>query len=86
MLSWLTIESSPEQIARAVSHMQFADLQRKESKNPSNPREYFFRKGVIGSGEDELKCATVNTIRERAASTLESLDWLRVLSSELATR
>ncbi len=86
MLSWLAIESSPEQIARAVSHMQFSNLRKKESKNPANPNEYFFRKGVVGSGEDELKPPTIETIRERAASTLESLDWLRVLSSELATR
>ena len=86
ILSWLNIPSTSSTTATAVKHMEFANLRKKESQNPSNPNEYFFRKGVVGSGESELEESTLLTIRERSAPLRESLDWLRVLSTELAAR
>lgn len=73
MLDWLGISATSDAVVSAVEHMQFSNLRQKEARNPANPTEYFFRKGVAGSGAAELSLEVVKEIRDRSEALLSSL-------------
>jgi hypothetical protein len=60
---WFAIEAKDDMVQAAVDHMAFKNLHAKEAENPVNKDEFFFRKGVQGSGQNELKPSTLQAIR-----------------------
>lgn len=54
LMNWLEIEVTDEILHQAISNMDFKKLQTRESQNPINSKEFFFRKGKIGSGKQEV--------------------------------
>lgn len=82
MLTWLEVASTPSNISAAVEHMRFANLRKKESRNPSNINEFFFRKGVAGSGTNEIAKPTLEAIRERSAPVIAETARLQLTDGE----
>lgn len=60
-------------IKNAVSHMEFDNLRNREARNPVNNSEFFFRKGISGSGPGELSLEIVNIIRHQSHYLYEEI-------------
>ena len=70
MLRWLEIDHTDANIRRAVSNMQFGKLRALEETRRKDAEEYFFRKGLQGSGAWELSSESVRRIRDAAAAVV----------------
>jgi hypothetical protein len=75
LLHWLGVQHDIQMVRRAVSNMQFANLQELEiqtnkTRNRTNGNALFFRRGRTGSGRSELQESTLREIHERTASLL----------------
>ena len=86
VLSWLGIEPEAGMIERAVQNMQFSNLQAQEAQKPANPDEFFFRRGIKGSGELELQRSTLRRIRRQAAGLTRQADSLIAAQNVAAAR
>lgn len=83
VLRWLGVEHDDQMVQRAVSNMQFNNLQAMEkngSRNghTANEKRRFFRRGGPGSGRAELQESTVQEIRERTAPLMAEADARRM--------
>jgi hypothetical protein len=76
LLHWLGMEHDGQMVQRAITNMQFKNLQAMEAQESKARRRadgqtLFFRRGYPGSGEAELQPATLQEIRERTAPLME---------------
>jgi len=70
MFSWLNIPVEDAMLQRAISNMSFNNLRANEEKNPIHKEEFFFRKGMSGSGRQELQASTLDTIITKTSELL----------------
>jgi hypothetical protein len=75
-LRWLGVPHEDQTVRRAVSNMEFSNLQASERKakqdgDPVGDHQPFFRRGGVGAGCAELKDSTLREIRDRTAALLK---------------
>jgi hypothetical protein len=49
-------------LSAAIERNKFENLRAEEAKNPQNPEEFFFRRGRVGAGREELTTKTQRAI------------------------
>lgn len=70
LFGWLDYPVTRGQAERAVEHHRFRKLREKEAKDPINEKEFFFRKGKVGGGREELREETISRIREECGGLI----------------
>ena len=65
-VNFLGINATPRVIAHAIERNAFSKLRKKEESTRVDVKEFFFRKGQVGSARDELSSETLAQIAERA--------------------
>jgi hypothetical protein len=74
LANWLGIKVSDDILCKANSNMEFTNLQKQEAHNPVSQKEYFFRKGIINSGEEELLSSTSTIIKSSTRFLISNLN------------
>ena len=74
ILHWMDVPHTPSKTERAIANMQFGKLRALEENQRAHAREYFFRKGRVGSGATELCPESVQRIRDGASVLLARVE------------
>lgn len=72
-LDFLDIQHSWDAVKQTAEHHEVARRRVVEAEDPINPQEFFFRKGQVGSGADELEAETVSKVQQAALSVYEAV-------------
>ncbi|HLO78506.1 MAG TPA: sulfotransferase domain-containing protein, partial [Magnetospirillum sp.] len=85
-LDFLGISHTPQQARRAVSHSDFAELQRQEREHGFRERQkgqaLFFRRGEVGDWRNHLNDEQVRLIETAHAAMMDRLGYDRVTKAE----